>query len=132
MIGSRGFIAAAWQRGLKVGHGTAFDLRVAGHDDHPLSRYACPPITTVARNYNEIGQLAIGLLLKMLGEADDEDDVRLRRDQILLKSDDATRFGLIVRQPRPSGVNVAEQVADDGMAYGLIKDTAVRMVDARH
>ena len=34
-----GVIAAAWQKGLKVGHGREFDLRVAGHDDHPLSQY---------------------------------------------------------------------------------------------
>ncbi|EJZ16518.1 substrate-binding domain-containing protein, partial [Rhizobium sp. Pop5] len=46
------------------------DLRVAGHDDHPLSRYACPPITTVAQNYNEIGRLAIELLLDRLGESE--------------------------------------------------------------
>ena len=43
-------------------------VRVAGHDDHPLSRYACPPITTVAQNYNEIGRLAIELLLERLDE----------------------------------------------------------------
>ncbi|RWX81848.1 LacI family transcriptional regulator [Neorhizobium lilium] len=81
-----GVIAAAWQKGLKVGHGAAYDLRVAGHDDHPLSQYACPPITTVAQNYNEVGRLAIGLLLKKLGEADGGDDPNLRQDQILLKS----------------------------------------------
>jgi DNA-binding LacI/PurR family transcriptional regulator len=63
-----GVIAAAYQQGLKVGHGANYDLRVAGHDDHPLSRYACPPITTVAQNYNEIGRLAIELLLGRLGE----------------------------------------------------------------
>jgi DNA-binding LacI/PurR family transcriptional regulator len=63
-----GVIAAAFQLGLKVGHGANCDLRVAGHDDHPLSRYACPPITTVAQNYNEIGRLAIELLLLRLDE----------------------------------------------------------------
>jgi DNA-binding LacI/PurR family transcriptional regulator len=65
-----GVIAAAYQRGLKVGHGENFDLRVAGHDDHPLSRYACPPITTVAQNYGEIGRLAIEMLLGRLGEGE--------------------------------------------------------------
>lgn len=64
-----GVIAAAYQRGLKVGHGADCDLRVAGHDDHPLSQYACPPLTTVAQNYNEIGRLATELLLQKLGEA---------------------------------------------------------------
>uniref|UniRef100_UPI003100D066 LacI family DNA-binding transcriptional regulator n=1 Tax=Neorhizobium sp. EC2-8 TaxID=3129230 RepID=UPI003100D066 len=82
-----GVIAAAWQKGLKVGHGKSFDIRIAGHDDHPLSQYACPPITTVAQNYNEIGRLAIGLLLRKLGETGGEDDLRLARDRILLKSD---------------------------------------------
>ncbi|QKD20047.1 LacI family DNA-binding transcriptional regulator [Mesorhizobium sp. NZP2077] len=63
-----GVIGAAFQLGLKVGHGADCDLRVAGHDDHPLSRYACPPITTVAQNYNEIGRMAIELLLARLDE----------------------------------------------------------------
>ncbi len=63
-----GVISAAYQAGLRVGHAPGCDLRVAGHDDHPLSRYACPPITTVAQNYNDIGRLAIELLLHKLGE----------------------------------------------------------------
>lgn len=79
-----GVIAAAWQKGLKVGHGNDYDLRVAGHDDHPLSQYACPPITTVAQNYDEIGRLAIQLLLHKLDEADHPAS---GREQILLKSE---------------------------------------------
>ncbi len=79
-----GVIAAAWQKGLKVGHGADYDLRVAGHDDHPLSQYACPPITTVAQNYDEIGRLAIQLLLHKLDEADHP---AFGREQILLKSE---------------------------------------------
>lgn len=57
---------------------------VAGHDDHPLSAYACPPITTVTRNYNEIGRLSIELLLSKLSESEDPASTK---DQILLKSD---------------------------------------------
>lgn len=82
-----GVIAAAWQKGLRVGHGTDYDIRVAGHDDHPLSQYTCPPITTVAQNYNEIGRLAIGLLFKQLGESTPGDDLHLSQDRILLKAD---------------------------------------------
>lgn len=63
-----GAIAAAYHLGVKIGHGANCDLRIAGHDDHPLSRYACPPITTVAQNYNEIGRLAMQLLLHKIGE----------------------------------------------------------------
>lgn len=79
-----GVIAAAWQRGLKIGHGADCDLRVAGHDDHPLSEYACPPLTTVAQNYNEIGRLAIELLLRKLSETESPAS---SKDQILLKSE---------------------------------------------
>ncbi len=83
-----GVLAAAWQKGFKVGRGLDCDLRVAGHDDHPLSQYACPPITTVAQNYSEIGRLAIGLLLKKLGEAGNVDDLGAHDDhRILLKAD---------------------------------------------
>ncbi len=63
-----GAIAAAYQSGIKVGHGAGCTLRIAGHDDHPLSRYACPPITTVAQSYNDIGRIAMELLLRKLGE----------------------------------------------------------------
>ena len=70
-----GAIAAAYKMGLKVGHGTSADIRIAGHDDHPLSRYACPPITTVAQNVHEIGGRAVSMLLAMLGEGGDNDAV---------------------------------------------------------
>lgn len=63
-----GAIAAAYQAGLGIGHQEGCDLRIAGHDDHPLSRYACPPITTVAQDYNEIGRRAMELLFYKLGE----------------------------------------------------------------
>lgn len=82
-----GVIAAAWQKGLKVGHGPGCDIRIAGHDDHPLSQYACPPLTTVKQNYNDIGRLAIGLLFKMLGEKVEDTEIQTGRDQILLKSE---------------------------------------------
>ncbi|KXF75240.1 LacI family transcriptional regulator [Paramesorhizobium deserti] len=64
-----GAISAAYHAGLKIGRDADCDLRIAGHDDHPLSRYACPPITTVAQNYNEIGRLAMALLMHKLGES---------------------------------------------------------------
>jgi DNA-binding LacI/PurR family transcriptional regulator len=84
-----GVIAAAFARGLTIGHGTDYDLRVAGHDDHPLSLYACPPITTVAQNYGEIGRLAIGLLLQKLGEETDDGNASRSglQETILLKSE---------------------------------------------
>ena len=61
-----GVLAAVNQAGLKVGIGPDCDLRVAGHDDQPLSEYIWPPLTTVSQNTTEMGRLAIGLLLSRL------------------------------------------------------------------
>lgn len=74
-----GAIAAAWQAGLRVGRGPDCDLRIAGHDDHPLSRYTCPPLTTVAQDYDEIGLRATQMLLRRMteGAPADPDEVVL-------------------------------------------------------
>ncbi len=81
-----GAISAAYHAGLRVGQTGHGDLRIAGHDDHPLSRYACPPITTVAQNYNQIGQLAMDLLLRMSGQGEDE-ATHVGGDTILLNGE---------------------------------------------
>ncbi|MBB4569382.1 DNA-binding LacI/PurR family transcriptional regulator [Rhizobium leucaenae] len=82
-----GAIAAAYKLGLKVGHGSNANIRIAGHDDHPLSRYACPPITTVAQNVSEIGERAVNMLLAMLGEADSERENFSPTGRFLLSGD---------------------------------------------
>lgn len=63
-----GVISALWQAGIKVGRLNDCNIRVAGHDNNPLSEYTCPPLTTVAQDYNEIGRLAMELLFRTLGE----------------------------------------------------------------
>ncbi len=63
-----GVAGALWQAGLKIGRLKDCDVRVAGHDNNPLSEYTCPPLTTVAQDYNEIGRLAIELLFRTLGK----------------------------------------------------------------
>jgi LacI family transcriptional regulator, repressor for deo operon, udp, cdd, tsx, nupC, and nupG len=57
-----GVMAASCQRGLRIGPGAAADLRVAGHDDHPLSRYACPALTTVAQDFAGIARASLHAL----------------------------------------------------------------------
>ncbi len=61
-----GVIAAACRRGLRVGHGPDADLRVAGHDDHPLSRFACPALTTVAQDFDGLARRSVDQLLGMI------------------------------------------------------------------
>lgn len=74
-----GVIAAAHEAGLRVGHGAGFDLRVAGHDDHPLSRFSAPSLTTMAQDYDAICHKAGDLLLAALegGRLDYADSTRL-------------------------------------------------------
>lgn len=64
-----GVLAAVQQAGLKVGISEGCDLRVAGHDDQPLSAYIWPPLTTVSQNTAEMGRLAVGMLMARLDPA---------------------------------------------------------------
>lgn len=61
-----GAMAAAYQRGLRIGRGPGCDLRIAGHDDHPLSRYACPALTTVAQDSGQIARESLDTLFELM------------------------------------------------------------------
>lgn len=65
-----GMLSAAYSLGLRVGHGAGHDLRIAGHDDHPFSRYTCPPLTTIAQDYEAIAQRAVRALFDILEHED--------------------------------------------------------------
>ena len=67
-----GMLSAAFELGLHVGHGAGSDLRIAGHDDHPFSKFTCPPLTTIAQDYEAIANRAVRELFGML-----ENDERL-------------------------------------------------------
>ena len=58
-----GAIRAANKHGLFARGGTAVGgLRIAGHDDHPLSQYMFPALTTVAQDVEGIADSAVQLL----------------------------------------------------------------------
>ncbi|MBZ0128091.1 MAG: LacI family transcriptional regulator [Rhodobacteraceae bacterium] len=61
-----GMLSAAYGLGLRVGHGEECDIRIAGHDDHPFSRFTCPPLTTIAQDYEAIANRAVSELFEML------------------------------------------------------------------
>lgn len=65
-----GVMAAAYARGLKVGRKGDCDLRVAAHDDHPLSRYTCPGLTTMAQDFAAMAGRSVETLLALLNEDD--------------------------------------------------------------
>ncbi len=75
-----GLLSAAYQQGVRVGHGPECDLRIAGHDDHPFSRFTCPPLTTIAQDYVAIADLAVGKLFEII----ESDDPRPDRRSVLL------------------------------------------------
>lgn len=61
-----GFLAACYQKGLRVGRHEGCHLRVAGHDDHPFSRYTCPPLTTVGHDYEVVADLGVETLFNLI------------------------------------------------------------------
>lgn len=65
-----GLLSAAYESGLRVGRGPGSALRIAGHDDHPFSRYTCPTLTTVSQNYDAIAARSVDTILNLI-EADE-------------------------------------------------------------
>ncbi len=76
-----GLIAAAYQKGLRIGHGAGCALRVAGHDDHPWSQFTCPPLTTVAQDYEAIAERSVGILFELI----DDEQAAKDRPEVLFE-----------------------------------------------
>ena len=41
-------------------------MRIAGHDDHPFSRFTCPSLTTVAQDYESISEWSVEALFSLI------------------------------------------------------------------
>ncbi len=74
-----GFLAAAYECGLRVGRGPGTALRVAGHDDHPYARFTCPPLTTVTQDYAAIATRSVEAILDLIESGERRDS----RDTVL-------------------------------------------------
>jgi len=61
-----GFLAACYEKGLRVGRGSGCALRVASHDDHPYARFTCPPLTTVGHDYDVVARRGVEKLLELI------------------------------------------------------------------
>jgi len=61
-----GFLAACYEKGLRVGRGSGCALRVAAHDDHPYSRFTCPALTTVGHEYDVVSNRGVERLLELI------------------------------------------------------------------
>lgn len=66
-----GFLAAAYERGVKVGITPDATLRVASNDDHPFSRFTCPSLTTVAHDYDAVTNSSADTLFRLIQQEED-------------------------------------------------------------
>jgi DNA-binding LacI/PurR family transcriptional regulator len=65
-----GVMAAAFANNRRVGRRKGAHLRIAAHDDHPLSRYTSPPLTTMAQDFSAMTASSVDTLLALLGDSD--------------------------------------------------------------
>lgn len=61
-----GLLSACYEVGHVVGLSDKATIRVAGQDDHPFSRFTCPPLTTVSQDYNAISVQAVEALVELI------------------------------------------------------------------
>lgn len=80
-----GFISACFERGLRVGRGDAYDIRVAGMDDHPLARFICPPLTTIAQDYDAISRQSVDTLFRAITGDALPREVKLLEGRLVLR-----------------------------------------------
>ena len=78
-----GVIAALNEAGLRVGITPECGIRIAGHDNLPLSPYTSPPLTTVSQDIQRMGQIALDLLFSKM----DQGEAPVEGDQVLLNAE---------------------------------------------
>ena len=79
-----GVMAAACQVGRSVGR--LADLRIAGHDDHPLSQYACPSLTTVAQDVDRLATLSLERLMQGIAEGATKDSADRLEARLIMRN----------------------------------------------
>ncbi len=82
-----GFLAAAYENGLRVGIDDGHALRIAGHDDHPYARFTCPSLTTVSQNYEAIAGSSLECLLGIVetGTRPDSHEEKLFEGSLVMR-----------------------------------------------
>ena len=61
-----GFLTACFEQRVRVGRDRDCEIRIAGQDDHPFARFTCPPLTTIAQDYEAISRHAAETLFQAI------------------------------------------------------------------
>lgn len=77
-----GLLSAAFENGIKVGREADATLKIAGHDDHPFSRFTCPSLTTVSQDYDAIATRSVATVLSLI---DSEEPQSKQREETLFE-----------------------------------------------
>jgi DNA-binding LacI/PurR family transcriptional regulator len=78
-----GVMAAACQTAISIGR--LATLRVAGHDDHPLSQYACPSLTTVAQDVDRLATLSLDRLMQGISDGANSDSTDRLEARLIMR-----------------------------------------------
>ena len=81
-----GFLAACYQKRLRVGHDRDCAIRVAGQDDHPFARFTCPPLTTIAQDYVAISRQAVEVLFRAIETSEVPYEAKLFEGKLLMRA----------------------------------------------
>ena len=80
-----GVLTACWEKGVRVGIDSNAPIRVAGQDDHPLARYTCPPLTTIAQEYEAISSYAVEVLAKAVAGEKKPHESKLFEGKLIMR-----------------------------------------------
>ena len=80
-----GLLSACYARNLPVGFAEGDLIRIAGMDDHPFSRFTCPPLTTIAQDYEAISKHAVDTLFQRLEGDEITDKVVLFEGKLIMR-----------------------------------------------
>ncbi|WP_158818660.1 LacI family DNA-binding transcriptional regulator [Methylocapsa sp. S129] len=78
-----GVMSAACQSGISVGR--RLQLRIAGHDDHPLSQYACPSLTTVAQDVERLATISLERVMQGISDRTNQNSTDLLEARLIMR-----------------------------------------------
>ena len=79
-----GVMAAVCESGQAIGRLSG--IRIAGHDDHPLSQYTCPPLTTVAQDVERLATVSLERLMQGILDGSNVDASHKLEARLIMRS----------------------------------------------